>query len=184
MEETYLEKVQEERIEVLFSRAILKNPRRWLVNMIIEPILGVLDQDGNTVTTASAKELQETAGPILLDGVRFRSIGTAVGEAESYSEGTEPADTIEVAPGTYVLNGDMGIDIDKDGLTLKAVGATEDTIIDFSSCDLGIRIINVDNMAVEGFTMRLPGLWTTTREGRRPSQTRGTEYEKYQLKKA
>jgi len=65
--------------------------------------------------------------------------------------------TVNVAAGTYVLapnNEGIGIEIDKDDLTLKAVGATEDTIIDFSSCEIAIRIINVDKATVEGFTMK------------------------------
>jgi len=66
-------------------------------------------------------------------------------------------DTIEVAAGTYELKPDdegIGIKFDKDDLTLKAAGATEDTIIDFSLCDLAIRIIKVDKATVEGFTMK------------------------------
>jgi len=67
----------------------------------------------------------------------------------------DPGDTILVSPWIYKLVpvDDIGICINKDNLTLKAVGATEDTIIDFSLCDLAIRIINVDGATVEGFTM-------------------------------
>jgi len=67
----------------------------------------------------------------------------------------DPGDTILVSPWTYVLVpvGGIGVDINKDDLTLRAVGATEDTIIDFSSCDLAIRIIQVDGATFEGFTM-------------------------------
>lgn len=69
----------------------------------------------------------------------------------------EPGDTILVAPCTFELEPDgegHGLNINKNGLTLKAVGATEDTIIDFSLCDLAIRIIKVEGATVEGFTMK------------------------------
>ncbi|RLG16117.1 hypothetical protein DRN69_01655 [Candidatus Pacearchaeota archaeon] len=71
-------------------------------------------------------------------------------------DAAEPGATIYVPAGTYTLEPNsegIGIVINKSDLTLKAVDATEETIIDFSSCGIAIRIINVDNVAVEGFTM-------------------------------
>jgi len=71
----------------------------------------------------------------------------------------DTGDTVLVNPGTYILTSIEpsefpGIDINRDDLTLKSVGATEDTIIDFSLCHIAIRIIDVNKATVEGFTMK------------------------------
>ena len=88
----------------------------------------------------------------------FKTIQYAINDSKVVA-----GDTINVAAGTYVLEPDavlavlgesIGIEINKDDLTLRAVGAIEDTIIDFSLCHLGIRIIQVDKVTVEGFTMK------------------------------